>query len=120
VFDSKVSEELFGSAGRKFFSLVCDEVDWHTNVTDPVVKDGSGDGGSFLVGQCNEQDVLGEGVHDAYDILFSCGGGFERQNELAWPFDWALWAEEGGSQCFRSWVLGSITSGTDGSSGCGL
>ncbi len=78
MFDSKAFEELFGSSGAKFFSMIRDEVDWCAKAADPMVKNCSGVGEGFLVVQGNDLDILGEGVCDVKDILLSCRESFER------------------------------------------
>jgi len=59
VRNSKMFEEIFCGANAEYFPLICDKVHWNAAAADPVVEDGIGNGGSFLVGEGYQLDVFG-------------------------------------------------------------
>jgi hypothetical protein len=77
VFNCEVFEQLLGSSSTAFLALVSDEIYWGTKATDPVVEDGLGNSCCLLGRESHLLDILGEGIHDAQDVLFPSWGSFE-------------------------------------------
>jgi hypothetical protein len=84
LLHSEVLKELFCHSGSELLACVQDEVDWYNKMTDPVVKNGGGESGSFLGRESNKLDIFCKGIHDAEDVLLSSCGGFEGPKKLTW------------------------------------
>ncbi len=63
-------EQLVGELVAELLALVRDDLYWNSEPTDPMRKNGVGDGLGFLVGQSNQFDVFCAGISHTQNLLF--------------------------------------------------
>jgi hypothetical protein len=63
-------EQLVGELVAELLALVRDDLYWNSKTTDPMRKNGVGDGLGFLVGQGNQLDVFCAGISHTQNVFF--------------------------------------------------